>query len=1383
MQQQLTRQAHLRQVPMTAMSLPLLVCAVILTQITSSAQTQGSGRLRLAVLSEDRLQMKWKEAEGLTSGYKVLVKPMAGDPEQEVMLKTKTPKVTVGGLDPGKEYILQIHVIQGTQDTLIAKKRFIIEDLKALVRNSRKKPEEGTPVPRISGTLPSSPSAGTGLHGTGTAREEVPERVAENEPLGVPDTASQGSDGKRMTPPTTALTPKPTQRSPPKAEKEVSATPKTSKKGLAYQCDTVSEWDIVLLVDSSWSVGRANFRLVKNFLGGILSPLNISRDRIRIGLSQYSGEPQTDWDLNTFSTKDEVLEAVRRLKYKGGNTFTGLALTHVLEENLRAASGARAQAGKVLLLLTDGKSQDEANAAAQTLKEAGIYIFTIGVKNVDELELRQMASEPVDLTVHTVPDFPLLSSLVARVSRALCMRLKEKRKEAEMGGPIVALLDTNDPHPSPTHLVVSDVTAKSMRLSWTPPQQHIRQYRIVYYPSRGGTPQEVVLDGSLSSALLLNLTSRTEYLVSVFPIYGSFVGSGLRGITSTLPLSAPRVLSMDHVTDTSIHLRWPPAEGASQYLVLYSAESDREEEVTEMKVGGTDVLLSDLSPSTLYSVTVYAVSGDEASDPVTQQQLTEPARASQDLRFSDITHSSVTVHWDGTSPDGSSRHVTYAAHGSSMSSGKAEVPGDTSSVTLKPLSSQTLYSVTVSSIHRGPKADALMTGNITTLKVPSPTGLKVTSLSGDSASVTWDLGAADVTSYLIKWIPLSGGKLSQLSVPGGEHMALMFGMVPSTEYQVSISARFEDGAQSDASSVRYSTDAPHMKVPAARGGFIPSRTEESCPLIEPSEGADSVRGFDMMTAFGLVGRQYASISGVSIDAFVLGGSRIYTISEDAQLTIWTREVHPNGIPAQHTLSFLLRLPAHSAREPFAVWQLVDEDFQPLLGMILDPTKKSLTYFNHDHEGSLQEVSFDQQEVKKIFYGSFHKVQVSVSGESVRLYVDCQRVAERTIKGMGGVTNRGFEMLGKLTRTRGPRSGSSALQLQSFLIICSGAWPEEDGCCDVLAKRDESTCPAPPSACTCSSDTPGPPGLPGPPGPAGARGLKGEQGEPGPKGEIGLPGQWGPEGLGGHMGSPGLRGMTVTGPMGPPGMKGEKGDMGSPGLQGSPGPDGASGRDGTAGPKGIRGVEGTTGLPGPPGPRGIQGIPGIKGSPGDRGPVGDVGPTGLPGTRGEKGEKGEPQSVATIYHLVNQVCERLIQAHMVKLDTVLGERERQPVPVREDMKIGEPGPPGPPGTPGESGEAGVNGASGQSARDGYPGEWGKQGLTGEKGEPGKSREGPPGPPGTAGPPGKEIFGNVGPVGSPGIPGPSGSPGSPGQHGAPGPPGSCDPYLCFGADTGG
>lgn len=44
---------------------------------------------------------------------------------------------------------------------------------------------------------------------------------------------------------------------------------------------------------------------------------------------------------------------------------------------------------------------------------------------------------------------------------------------------------------------------------------------------------QVILDGAVSSLRLSNLTSHTEYLVSVFPIYDTAVGDGLRGVTST----------------------------------------------------------------------------------------------------------------------------------------------------------------------------------------------------------------------------------------------------------------------------------------------------------------------------------------------------------------------------------------------------------------------------------------------------------------------------------------------------------------------------------------------------------------------------------------------------------------------------------------------------------------------------------------------------------------------------------------------------------------------------------------------------------------------------------------------------------------------------------
>lgn len=45
-----------------------------------------------------------------------------------------------------------------------------------------------------------------------------------------------------------------------------------------------------------------------------------------LGLAQYSGDPRIEWHLNAYSTKDAVVDAVRNLPYKGGNTLTGTVL-------------------------------------------------------------------------------------------------------------------------------------------------------------------------------------------------------------------------------------------------------------------------------------------------------------------------------------------------------------------------------------------------------------------------------------------------------------------------------------------------------------------------------------------------------------------------------------------------------------------------------------------------------------------------------------------------------------------------------------------------------------------------------------------------------------------------------------------------------------------------------------------------------------------------------------------------------------------------------------------------------------------------------------------------------------------------------------------------
>lgn len=49
-----------------------------------------------------------------------------------------------------------------------------------------------------------------------------------------------------------------------------------------------------------------------------------------------------------------------------------------MEENMKPEAGARPEVPFFLVLLTDGKSQDDAIAAANRLKSAGVEIIAVG---------------------------------------------------------------------------------------------------------------------------------------------------------------------------------------------------------------------------------------------------------------------------------------------------------------------------------------------------------------------------------------------------------------------------------------------------------------------------------------------------------------------------------------------------------------------------------------------------------------------------------------------------------------------------------------------------------------------------------------------------------------------------------------------------------------------------------------------------------------------------------------------------------------------------------------------------------------------------------------------------------------------------------------------
>ncbi|KAL1262547.1 hypothetical protein QQF64_005286, partial [Cirrhinus molitorella] len=189
--------------------------------------------------------------------------------------------------------------------------------------------------------------------------------------------------------------------------------------------------DIVFLVDGSGSIGTKNFQEVREFLSSLVENFNVAPDKIRIGLVQYSDTADTEFSFNTYQNKEGIIDHIQNLRYKSGGTFTGKALTFVLKEHFDKKAERRLQQNvpQIAIVITDGDSQDEVESQAQKLRQRGIKIFAIGIKDANKAMLRQIASEPYSQHVYSVTDFAALQKISQSVTREVCTTVEEIQKD------------------------------------------------------------------------------------------------------------------------------------------------------------------------------------------------------------------------------------------------------------------------------------------------------------------------------------------------------------------------------------------------------------------------------------------------------------------------------------------------------------------------------------------------------------------------------------------------------------------------------------------------------------------------------------------------------------------------------------------------------------------------------------------------------------------------------------------------------------------------------------------------------------------------------------------------------------------------------------------
>ncbi|KAE8616744.1 hypothetical protein XENTR_v10008878 [Xenopus tropicalis] len=957
----------------------------------------------------------------------------------------------------------------------------------------------------------------------------------------------------------------------------------------------------------------------------------------------------------------------------------------------------------------------------------------------------------------------------------------------DIEGPVVTAKATTLASSAVQSLKISAVTISTAVVSWNA-VPGATGYRLAWGPTPEfigkDRPRQLALNSSITTYQLKHLVHNTEYVLSLYVLFGSVVGPGISTTLRTSPLGYVSNFKVTGYTSTSISLAWSYTIGATEYKISWSTTTSDTPKSHYLASGVRSYHITNLYPNTKYTVNVQAVYNNFEGPPSTLIQTTDSNPVQllpvKDLQIIDTGVNMLKLSWKKT-PGITHYKISWTPFDGGARNSKI-VSAGTSFFTIPDLKESSTYSIYVSSII-GNREGSSVVLTAKTLDLPKVESFEVKETTEDSVLLSWT-GVTGASSYILTWRMASDPESSVEQLAPTYRSFRLMNLENGKSYIFAIKPLFGEMEGPERTITHTIVGPPKKQIYPSPTLQIPVPTPQRTlttqvinhpPIVTTTEAAKSTstvsHGSSTTTSEPICAKLKADIVFLVDESSSIGPSNFIKVKDFLyRIVSYFPKIGPQGTQ--------IAIVQYS-EEPRTEFHLNEyKERNSVLKAI-----RALQYYGGNTKTG-RGIGHALKEMFQVSKGmrpsAPHILVLITDGRSQDNVIQPAKVAH--VLGIRmiavGVAGADMDELKGMMMNRNLENIFFASTFDDFPLIVQDlidaictetehAVKEEPTKFRAPDKEEEPERPKPPPGnregpcgnTMCPTGQKGQKGEKGPPGDSVFTGLqtggfdpfdlnsKGEKGERGLPGQDGVPGLPGRPGRTGPPGPPGLMGQKGfqgdIGPQGYPGQPGPKGDRGEPGyiLGGVDGMAGLSAIPGSPGPKGQPGVPGLPGPPGLPGFPGPQGPPGtsIKGEPGEtgsQGPRGKSGPKGDKGDQGDAGRAGLPGPIG---------LDGSPGIHGIKGD-------------KGEAGIGIPGLPGLKGITGEKGVIGLPGPQGQKGTQGIQGVEGVAGLRGKKGQDGeKGEKGEHGAMGMTGPPG--IAGLSGPMGQKGDQGLQGFPGAP------------------------